>query len=328
MENDISKKLVDKYLKGECSPEENATIHEWYDSFENGSDMENIIPFDQREELRRRLLSRIKSRIISAEGNSIERKFNISKALIYISSGIAAMLVLAVGLSLLSRKATVPENFKNIRIVNMTKTIQRIVLSDSSIVWLNPKSSLNYPEKFSLEERKVQMQGEAFFEISTDSMRPFLIYSDNVITRVLGTSFRIRAYESVPVEVSVLTGKVSVKLIEKSASELILLPNQKATYQKSTDLLEKDTELKASAMSIWQKETMTFDNQTIKEVIEVLNRQFNVNISVEDEKLLSYVLKADFNDQSLPSILEMLQKSLGVEYELNDRQIKLYMSYN
>lgn len=187
---------------------------------------------------------------------------------------------------------------------------------------------MNYPGKFIGVERKIQLEGEAFFEVSTDSLRPFLIYSDNVITRVLGTSFRIRAYEDIPVEVSVLTGRVSVKLKEENASELILLPNQKATYQKSIDLLKKGIELKGSALSIWKKETMTFDNQSIKEVIDVLNKEFKVNIAVEDEKLLDYVLKADFTDQSLPSILEMLQKSLGVEYELNNQQIKLYTNHN
>jgi ferric-dicitrate binding protein FerR (iron transport regulator) len=185
-----------------------------------------------------------------------------------------------------------------------------------------------YPHNFTSTLRKVQMQGEAFFEVSPDPKRPFIIYSGNVITRVWGTSFRIRAYENIPFEVSVLTGKVSVQLQTRKDSELILLPQQTATYITASDLLKKGIEKKTSAMSIWHKETMTFDNEPIREVIKVLNAQFKVNISTADEKLLDYVLKADFNDQSLPSILEMLRKSLNVENEISDDGIILYTNNN
>jgi ferric-dicitrate binding protein FerR (iron transport regulator) len=210
----------------------------------------------------------------------------------------------------------------------MTKTIQKLVLSDGSIVWLNPKSKVIYPHNFTSTLRKVQMQGQAFFEVSPDPRRPFIIYSGNVITRVWGTSFRIRAYENIPVEVSVLTGKVSVQLQTKEDAELILLPQQTATYLKADDLLKKGIEEKTSTMSIWQKETLTFDNEPIRDVIKVLNTQFKVNISTADEKLLDYVLKADFTDQSLPSILEMLRKSLNVENEISDDGIILYTDNN
>jgi len=201
-------------------------------------------------------------------------------------------------------------------------------LSDGSIVWLNPKSKVIYPQSFTSTQRKVQMQGEAFFEISSDPGRPFIIHSGNVITRVWGTSFRIRAYDNIPVEISVVTGKVSVQLQTKEDSELILLPQQTATYSKAADLLKKGIEQKTSGMSIWQKETLTFDNEPIRDVIKVLNTQFKVNISTADEKLLDYFLKADFTDQSLPSILEMLRKSLNVENEINDDGIILYTNNN
>lgn len=330
MENDILKKLIEKYLKGNCTPEEVAAIHEWYNSFEEEQDPADFITFQQQEELKFRLLTNIKRNVASLEFKSKHKnkRKTVSRTLIYLLSGVAAMIILTVGVFFYIQKESSSSDLGDVHVVNMTKTIQKVVLSDGSIVWLNPKSKVIYPQNFTSSLRKIQMQGEAFFEVKPDSRRPFIIFSGNVITRVWGTSFRIRAYENIPVEVSVLTGKVSVQLQTKEDSELILLPQQTATYLKANDLLKKGIEKKTSTMSIWHKETLTFDNEPIREVIKVLNTQFKVNISTGDEKLLDYVLKADFTDQSLPSILEMLRKSLNVENEISNDGIILYINDN
>ncbi len=325
MEKDILQKLIEKYLKGNCTPEEVAAIHEWYNSFEQEQDPIDFISSEQQQELKQRLLSRIRTNIASLDIESKQPDSGgyISRTLIYSLSGVAAMIILAVGLVFFSHNTSDHPASGDRVIVNMTKTIQKLVLADGSIVWLNPQSKVKYPERFTAGQREVQMYGEAFFEVTPDSKRPFIIYSGNVITRVWGTSFRIRAYKNIPVEVSVVTGKVSVRLQHKEDSEVMLLPDQKVTYLRESSSLKKDIEKKASDMRIWQKTSMSFDNEPIEEVIKVLNKQFGVHISSRDEKLLNYVLKADFTDQSLPSILEMLKKSLDVEYEINDQEIIL-----
>lgn len=330
MEKDILQKLIEKYLKGNCPPEEVGALHDWYNSFEEEQDFVDFISSQQQQELKLRLLTNIRRNIASGNIRSKQKrgKKNTSGTLIYILSGVAAMVILTIGLFFYDQKVSDPLVTGDVHVVNMTKTIQKLVLSDGTIVWLNPKSSVIYPQNFAARQRKVQMQGEAFFEVAPDPGRPFIIYSGNVITRVWGTSFRIRAYENIPVEVSVLTGKVSVQLQKKENSEVILLPHQTATYLKDTDLLKKGIEKETSAMRIWQKETMTFENESIEEVIKVLNTEFGVNIRTADEKLLGYMLKADFTDQSLPPILEMLRKSLNVEYEINDDGITLYTDSN
>jgi ferric-dicitrate binding protein FerR (iron transport regulator) len=323
------KKLIKKYLKGNCNPEEIAAIHEWYNSFETEQDPADFITSQQQKELKFRLLTNIRRNVASLELKSTQtnKRKTVSRTL-YLLSGVAAMLILTIGIFFYVQKKSSFSDLGDVHVVNMTKAIQKLVLSDGSIVWLNPKSKVIYPHNFTSTLRKVQMQGEAFFDVTPDPKRPFIIYSGNVITRVWGTSFRIRAYENIPFELSVLTGKVSVQLQTRKDSELILLPQQTATYLTASDLLKKGIEKKTSAMSIWHKETMTFDNEPIREVIKVLNAQFKVNISTADEKLLDYVLKADFNDQSLPSILEMLRKSLNVENEISDDGIILYTNNN
>ena len=321
MEKDILHKLIEKYLEGDCTPEEVAVIYEWYNSFEDEQDPADFISSQQQQELKKRLLANIKINIRSREANESK---SVSRTMIYMLSGVAAIVILTIGVFFFNQKASDHLASGELNVVNMTKNIQRLVLSDGTIAWLNPKSRLIYPQNFTVSQRKVKMQGEVFFEVTPDRKRPFIIYSGDVITRVWGTSFRIRAYKNIPVEVSVLTGKVSVRLQQKENSEVMLLHDQNVTYLKEVNILKKDIEKKTSDMLMWQKISMSFDNESIEEVIKVLNKQFGVHISSSDEKLLNYGLKADFTDQSLPSILEMLKKSLNVEYEINHDKIVLY----
>jgi transmembrane sensor len=325
METNRLQKLIQRYINGECTPDEITAVHEWYDSFEREQNPMDLLSTEQQLQLKKRLISRIRTNITSldkTEGTPVDKRF-LSPALIYSLSGIAATVLLVMGIIFFKYDFSHPPATTNMVVVNMTKSIQKVALEDGSIVWLNPGSRIKYPKKFKGAQRNVQMEGEAFFEVTHDKSRPFTIYSDNLVTRVWGTSFRIRAYENNPAEVSVVTGKVSVRLQQQEGSEIMLLPNQKVTYLKKANVLKKETEQKTSVMRIWKKATLSFDNEPIKEVIKALNITFGVHISSPDEKLLNYALKADFTDQSLPSILEMLEKSLDLQYEINDKEIIL-----
>ena len=177
------------------------------------------------------------------------------------------------------------------------------------------------------------MTGEAFFEVAHDARHPFIIYSGGVITRVWGTSFRIKTDKNTLLtEVVVVTGKVSVQLREKNlkqkigfknTSEVILLPNQKVTYFKKDDRLKKADKELSAGMQIWNKVDKNFENVPVKEVIAYLNKTFDVNIRIEDERLNNYLFNADFTDQNLPAIIEMLEKSFNATHTINEREIFL-----
>ncbi|MNL43791.1 fec operon regulator FecR [compost metagenome] len=169
------------------------------------------------------------------------------------------------------------------------------------------------------------MDGEAFFEVKPDVKRPFIIHSDHMVTRVWGTSFLVRSVKGGAEEVSVVTGKVSVRLQEQNDdAAIMLMPDQKVTLLKAGNILKKESELKNSAVRIWQKTSLFFDNKLLRDVLPTLNKKFGVSISTTNKSLLNYSLTADFTDQSLPAILEMLEKSMDLKYEINEGQIILY----
>ncbi len=331
MKYQITPELLHKYLDGECTPEEAFMLYQWYDAFEKQDDpLEGMSPVEQ-EALKMLMLRNFKNSVLVTdvdEANPTKNRTVVK--LMYTLAGIAAVVLMVWGGLSLSQK---PANnlggifttaTEQMEVNNLTNSIYKQVLSDGSIVWLSPKSKLRYPKKFIGAYRQVKMTGEAFFEVTKDHAHPFIIYSGGVITRVWGTSFRIRAVQNAATEVSVVTGKVSVKIPDHDESEVMLLPKQKAIYRQLNKSLKRDVEVGRSAMRIWQKTTITFDNVPLSNVLNTLDKQFGMHIHTEDAELGKYLFKADFTGQSLPAILDMLENSLNVSYTMDDTDIILY----
>lgn len=324
MKKDISPELIRKYLSARCTPQETVIVNEWYNSFEDEHDSIAMLSPEQQEELKVIIRNRIKADIKMLEDRkqTIQRTNFPGRDVIYYLSALAAMLLIVLLTVFSNHEIFISNNVsaatEQIAVTNLTQSIQRQVLPDGSLIWLSPQGKIKYPIRFGGRQREVHMTGEAFFEVQKDQKHPFIIYSGGVITRVLGTSFRIRAYNNVPTEISVVTGKVFVRIPDGKAAGVMLLPNQKATYVKDNNLLKKDKEEKISPMRIWQKTTMSFDNVPLSAVIAALNKKFEVHISAADENLIHFLLKADFTDQNLPAILEMLGKSLNATYEIDN----------
>lgn len=221
----------------------------------------------------------------------------------------------------------------SIIINNKTLAIRKEVLPDGSTVWINPNTSLSYPAKFG-KLREVSMKGEAYFEVTKDHAHPFVVTSGSVLTKVWGTSFRIR---SIPGEkdtkVSVLTGKVSVSIPVKkgisgflkqtSPNEVMLLPKQEATYQQADHQLLKTPISPVSDVYIWNKSALSFENTRLSEIVEKLNEHYHVKIQIEGAQLYQRKLTADFNGKNLADILELICKSLHTNYSKEAGKITL-----
>ncbi len=332
MQNPITPELIRKYLEGTCSPEESSVLHQWYDSFEDQNDPFTELSIPEQEALKLAMINKFKaSLLIKTKGEINQAKINkVPISIIYAISAIAAVFLMVFGFNFFNQNhlyngsKTTSYTAEKFIINNLTKSIYKQKLADGSIVWLSPKSQLEFPKKFTGATREVKMSGEAFFEVSKDHNHPFIIYSGGVITRVWGTSFRIRAFKNKLTEVSVVTGKVSVKIPEKNNSEIMLFPAQEVTYVKKSALLKKAQETKSSSIRLWQKATLSFDNVAIDRVLNTLQSKFDISIYTNDLVLSKFLLKADFTDLSLPAILDILENSLNTTYTISDNEIVLY----
>lgn len=328
----IPYKLIDKYIKGECSPEEEVTVINWYNSFDSSSRPLSGLTERQQEELKAGMLERINSNILESSNRYDGNLRPSFKKYYYISASIAAVL-LPVFVFFKSNldypnKEKIISNLSASRIhfVNVNDKLHKYTLPDSSIVWLKPQASLSYDREFLKNTRDLSFEGEAFFEIAKNAKHPFVIHAPGIITKVLGTTFNIIAYPDMNTsKVSVKSGKVMVSMDapeEEGIAEILLMPDQTVTCLKSEHKLIKAKESNLIALKLWEKADLSFENISVNNVVKALSQQFQVPIVLTDSKIGEYMFKGDFSDVNLATSLELLCKSIDLEYHIkNDNTI-------
>ncbi len=191
----------------------------------------------------------------------------------------------------------------------------RLVLPDSSVVWLNAKSEIQFPARFSSTERRVLLQGEAYFDVAKKPDAPFYVIVDQQTIEVLGTSFTVKAYDTSSVTTTVITGKVTVKT--KSQNTTVNAGQAAESMATNTTLREADTE-KASA---WKDGYFYFDEDPITEVLEQVARWYDVDIRYQTPKKSERFGGSITRDVELAQVLEMIHEITGLSFEINGRTI-------
>lgn len=213
---------------------------------------------------------------------------------------------------------------------NEGTTVKTINLEDGSTVILEKNSKISIPKHFEADKRTVILSGEAFFEIAKNPRRPFYVYANEVITKVLGTSFRVKAFEDdKKITVKVKTGKVSVfsqnkQLLNTPESKgLILLPNQQAIYNRPTDVLSKH--LVETPMPLATSDATAlpeyFDEQSVSNILEVIEKRYGVKIIYDEELLSRCVITTRLRDESLYEQLDLICTIIRATYKEVDAQI-------
>ncbi|WP_456457888.1 FecR family protein [Reichenbachiella sp.] len=200
-----------------------------------------------------------------------------------------------------------------------------LTLGDGTKVKLNSGSTFRFPETFSDTLREVYLTGEAFFDVAKNPNKPFVIHSQGVETRVLGTSFNISAYPtSENVSVAVATGKVKVKLSENKKRSEVLIPNQMFVYQKSKGRTFKAEDINLADLLAWKDKRIVFNKSLHDEIIETLERWYGVTFVVNKKLETGTGYTAQFQpNKSLKATLECMKYSLGFEYKLENNIVTL-----
>ena len=213
--------------------------------------------------------------------------------------------------------------------VNTGKSVMRIVLEDGSVVTLGQNSKVSYPHTFHRQKREVFLSGAAFFEVTKDSSRPFYVYANETVTKVLGTSFEITAFESEKnITVNVRTGRVSVykqskiRTSDPETSGLVLLPNQKVTFDRDTESLVKNlVAIPIPITPISIAENKKFDDVPVTEVFKELEKRYGVKILFDQELLSTCIISTSLHNNSLYDNLDVICQTIGGNYKEVDAQI-------
>ncbi|ROT20974.1 FecR family protein [Muribaculaceae bacterium Isolate-110 (HZI)] len=161
----------------------------------------------------------------------------------------------------------------------------RVVLSDSTVVWLNSESQLRFPETFDGSERRVSLTGEAYFEVHTDTLRPFYVESAGQVVRVYGTRFDIKAYADEETSYTTLeSGSISLCQTSGKGGEIFLSPGQQAVYDHDNCQVEMK-EVKTSVITGWRHGRFVFEGQTLDNIMRDLSRWYDFQYEFADPSL-------------------------------------------
>ena len=211
---------------------------------------------------------------------------------------------------------------------------RQIVLQDSSTVMLYPNATLRYPKRFDAARREVYLSGRAFFSITKNPKMPFWVYTDQVSTQVLGTSFLVTSNAG-HAKVEVRTGRVSVYMRKdvKKATQgtlknkfdgIVLLPNQQAVFSNTEQRLLKSVVEHPVALRVPQKSDYVFDEAPISEVFSLLEDTYGLTVIYDAATTKDCFLTANLTGESLFEKLDLICKITRSSYEMVDGQIVIH----
>jgi ferric-dicitrate binding protein FerR (iron transport regulator) len=331
------KSLLEKFSRGACTPQEEKLINDWYENIESQESSRESIPElsglspEYRQIIEDRIWSKVNPHPPAWKKQTVWYYAVAAAALIalgfFITPYFSETDIQTKPVAEAPAEAPAIEDSQE-RLVNNTGSPKRVRLNDGSTVTLQPKSQIAFNKKFDGPLREVYLSGEAFFNVSRDAKRPFRVYSDEVVTQVLGTSFTVKAYEGdKEVTVAVRTGKVSVytKHHVQSSKEnspgkpIILAPNQQAVYNRNDDKVVKEV-VENPAILLPQSNLfrMSFDEAPVTHIFDVLEENYGIDIVYDKETLSKCMLTTAMSDEGLFHRIEVICKAIKANYKVQD----------
>ena len=197
-------------------------------------------------------------------------------------------------------------------------------LSDGTKVWLNSETTLRYPVQFIGEERKVELTGEAFFEVARNEKVPFLVESGDQTVKVLGTEFNISSYkENSLISTTLVKGSVEVFIKNKPDKRQTLVPNEQITISKIDGLISKQ-KVNPYQYIAWKDGRFVFDDQNLCEIMKTLSKWYNVDVVFAREELKNFRFTGNLERYSdFGEVLKKIQKTNEVEFTIENKQITI-----
>lgn len=334
MNKEQLEQALTNYLNGTASAEDKAMIDHWYARYDTHAPYTEALSATEREVLRRKMLEQIRHNTGMAYTQQ-QPAARVIKRRAWVKWAAAAAMI--AGIMVITWRWYMLSNMHQQMnlVVNQTKHLLRQQLPDQSVVWLSPGASLRYPAQFQQASRNVSMSGDCFFEVTKNPDRPFIIESNQLVTKVWGTSFRVwDGKEGGAARVTVVSGKVSVsrRQDEGAASgarlakdEVILLPKQEVVYSSHTQSLQRDTLADMKAVQKWTHTgTMAVEDAPFTTIIAQLEQRFGVQIQLADSALYQARMTADLSGLNLAEAMEVLQVSMQIQYSIQDNRIIIF----
>jgi ferric-dicitrate binding protein FerR (iron transport regulator) len=318
----INDDLLVKYLVGETDADENATVEFWlkadeknlnyYNGFKKIWEDSLLIAAENKTIDEDAAWKRLQNRIQDKDVQVLTPK----KSSVYWLR-IAASILLISTLGWLGYSYFENKSNSLIQIYASNSTLND-TLPDGTTVTLNKNSFLSYVSKFKGKTRPVTLKGEAFFNVSPDKTKPFIITINDVTVQVVGTSFNVKnknGKTTVDVETGIVKVSKNKDQVELRHGEKVIIADHKPELIKSTS--------KGRLYNYYRNKELVCDETPLQDLVEALNEIYDVNIIIKNPSLKEKPLTTVFKDQSLDQVLEIIQETFRIEIERKNNQILL-----
>ena len=333
--------ILKRFLYGDATDEEKQFIEKWYASI---PDSKHNIGIIRKLQLKWRMQEKLNAHksgrhsrnspsVFSDLRPSFRFSFRISTAVAAISAVIIMTYIFLINPSDGRSDRNTAKNLHEHTIINTGTSVKVVLLADGSRVSLHAGSILEVPDSFNKVSREVFLRkGEGFFEVERDVTKPFFVYTDKVVTRVLGTSFTVDVSEK-GIAVAVKTGRVSVFTKNDSVNtnqadkyaEVILTPNQQATYDSNQGKISLSlVEQPSVVLSGEDLKNMQFESTRIPVILEAVSEAYGVSIEYDRDLFSSCVLTTFVNgNEDLYERLEIICEAIGATYHVEGVRVKI-----
>ncbi|MHA8052680.1 FecR family protein [Aquirufa sp. OSTEICH-129A] len=320
--------LLNKFEKGQCSPEEVHFLEEIATSnFEKNSDIGSIFNKKELQSEENRMWNKLNEELFSIPKKRI---FIISKTAIQTLVAACLFLITCISFYLYNPRIFNPQIVENraLETRNTTNLSQNITLPDGSRVVLEKNSSIIVQEDFGQNNRTVILKGKGFFQVVRNEKKPFLVRMGNLVTEVLGTSFRVASdNQNKSIEVAVVSGKVSVyenskKGVTKKMNGVVLTPNLKAIYNTENQTIQESiVENPILIHSNIQKSDFMFDEIRFGILRDRFKYFYGLDIIFVNRDIEKCLFTGDLSGLNLYKQLDVACSSINAKYEIRGSTI-------
>jgi transmembrane sensor len=323
--NQFLKDKLNQYQNGQLSAEESEIIDKWFEANLLAAESAPALSDVDQNQLYLELIKPVKE-AISQQRNRIYKLPNL-----WLKVACTIILISAVAwFTFNNRNSSPADSVISYQTFQTPKgTVKTITLQDGTKIWMNAGTTIRVASNFNASKyRKILLdEGEAFFEVKRDTLRPFSIATKNLLTTVLGTSFNIRTYPGSDVyQVAVATGKVRVE--QRNGVQLKVLSKGLVKGQVLTQQLLAGTTVinhqDAAQISNWKRNrSMYLDNLTLSQIGEELSRQYAIEVKVNADPRAKKTYRIHLQHQDLKIVLQQLAMETGINYQLTTSKLTL-----
>ena len=345
--------IIIRYLDGLSTAEESVKVEEWLQAnSRNKSYFKKVktalLSIDDYQSLAKLDVNKdweiIEKRILQLK-NSESTRHNVFSSLIFrIAASVTIILALGATFYLINTNQNTKLTDQYYEFVVPAGQKSEVNLIDGTKVWINAGSTLRLPNTFASNNRDVWLEGEAFFDVTKNTHKPFIVHTSDINIKVLGTTFNVRAYHDEDlIETTLIEGKVLLQKISetgrKLGDEMSLEPDHKAVYFKTkdayvTEALKKDIPepLKVRKILIskpvdteiatsWKEGKLMFENEKLEDIAKRLERYYGVKIRIDNEELKQFRYTGTIKKISIEQTIKALQIATSFDFAINDNEI-------